>query len=495
MSALKYVCVSDMHLGAGYSVLTHMDADGEIDLQRPSATLQSWAKALRATVSRCSGQELPTLVLLGDVLDLGQSQFGAVAQGFKRFLEAVFPEGEAPVFSSHLITVPGNHDHHLWRTAQDRHFLQTLASPRKDGFIPDLLQHTPLFEPGDIPCDLMATVMHTYPHLADATVKVAYPNLGLFDAASGRCVVMHHGHYVDAIYRLMSTISSAFGATDDRPKTVSKLESENGAWVDFLFSSLGSAGKVGKDMDTLYAMLRDAAASRQFSQQLTDVLSARLTASFGLGGDTEITHGITVADILKALTDVTLVRGAESERNGYARVLSDDGVSDLRWYLSGPVLRQFDERSKTTGNASPAVHVRDVKELSFVFGHTHKPFQDQLVVPPYARPVAVYNTGGWVMDQPTMAATQGAAMVFIDDALNLASLRLFNDPVNGQMPAVHAAGVGGFQDQANPLLAKMSAAVATDGELWGTFSAAARAAAELHASVLLKTFFTPDSNA
>jgi len=472
-----------MHLGADYSVLTSMNAEGVADLLRPSTTLVAWARALRETVRRLSGPELPTLILLGDVLDLGQSPFGAVAQGFKRFLEAVFPAGEVPVFSNHLWTVPGNHDHHLWRTAQDQFFLQHLGEYHGAKFIPDLLQHTPLFEPGDIPCGLMTGVMQGYAHLSDARVRVAYPNLGLLDAASGRCVVLHHGHYVDATYRMMSSINSAFRGGDGRPATVARIERENGAWVDFLFSDMGSAGIVGKDLVTLYEMLRDAAASRQFSQQLSEALLARLSASFGIGGDTEITHGITVANVLRSLVDVTLVRGAESERNSYVKVLSGEGVSDLRWYLGGPVHKQIGEAGR----------LRAVKDLSFVFGHTHKPFQDQLAVPGYAHPVAVYNTGGWVMDQPTMASTQGAAAVFIDDALNLASLRLFNDPVNDRMAPVRAAGVGGFVDADNPLLARMHDVLAATTDLWDGFTAEARAATGRHAGVLLKKYFTPDS--
>ena len=493
MSALKYVCVSDLHLGADYSVLTCMNAEGKTDLLQPGTTLLAWAKALRATVRRLSGPELPQLILLGDVLDLGQSPFGAVAQGFKRFLEALFPTGEAPVFSTQLITLPGNHDHHLWRTAQDQYFLQHLDSYRDARFIPDLLQHTPLFEPGDISCGLMTTVMQGYPHLADASVRVAYPNLGLLDAASGRCVVLHHGHYVDATYRLMSSVNSAFRGGDGRPATVAAIERENGAWVDFLFSDMGSAGMLEKDIVTLYAMLRDAAATRQFSRQLADVLQSRLTSSFGIGGDTEITHGITVANVLKSLIDVTLVRGAESERNSYFNVLSAEGVSDLRWYLGGPVLRQIGADLRRIQDKTHAAKLRDVKDLGFVFGHTHKPFQDQLAVPGYTHPVAVYNTGGWVMDQPTMCATQGAASVFIDEALNLASLRLFNDPVNRQMAPVRAAGVGGFRDDDNPLLANLHAAVAATGDLWDAFTGAVREATMLHASVLLKSNFTPDA--
>ena len=111
----------------------------------------------------------------------------------------------------------------------------------------------------------------------------------------------------------------------------------------------------------------------------------------------------------------------------------------------------------------------------------------------YPLPVSVYNTGGWVMDQPTMTPTQGAAMVFIDDETNLASLRLFNDPVNGEFAAVHAAGVGGFKDPDNPLLAQMNQAFPATQAVWGEFSAQVCAATERHARVLLQQFFPPSA--
>ena len=39
MSTLKYVCVSDLHLGADYSLMTWMNPDGTVDLLQPGATL------------------------------------------------------------------------------------------------------------------------------------------------------------------------------------------------------------------------------------------------------------------------------------------------------------------------------------------------------------------------------------------------------------------------------------------------------------------------
>ena len=98
------------------------------------------------------------------------------------------------------------------------------------------------------------------------------------------------------------------------------------------------------------------------------------------------------------------------------------------------------------------------------------------------------------MDQPTMTPAQGAAAILIDDQLNLASLRLFNDPQNGKMQPVHAAGVGGFRDADNPLLQHLDAVVGQTRPLWDEFTAQALAATELHAGVLLDGFFTPDAD-
>ncbi len=501
MSALQYVCLSDLHLGADYSLLTQLGEDGKSNLLQPSETLTALGINLRRTVKCLSGAQLPTLILMGDVLDLGQSPYGAVAQGFKRFIEALFPVGEPAVFSSQVLTVPGNHDHHLWTMAQDRHFLEGLpkqagqagqkggANQIKPDFIHGLLEHTAMFTPPSIDCTMLTTLMRSCPNLLDANVRVAYPNLGFIDPVRSRCVVLHHGHYVDSIYLVMSELNAQIHASShaksntaaDRPKTVAAVERENGAWVDFLFSNLGNSGALGKDIVTLYATLRDAGASHQFAQKLSARLLQLLSAKLGVGPNTVITHGITVANVVKSLVDVTLVRAAESGRNDYASVMSADELADLRWYLSGPVRRQIADEGR----------LRGCKELSFVFGHTHKPFQDQLSVPGFARPVSVYNTGGWVIDQPTASPTQGAAALFIDDQLNLASLRLFNDAENGRAAPVRAAGVGGFLDQDNPLLTQMNQVLLESAPAWAEFSACVSRASALHARVLLQKFFTP----
>lgn len=70
--------------------------------------------------------------------------------------------------------------------------------------------------------------------------------------------------------------------------------------------------------------------------------------------------------------------------------------------------------------------------MTFLFGHTHKPFE--LRVGGYAgfdNPIDVYNTGGWVVDTLKPDTRAGAAAVLIDEELNVASLRLYNQRTFG----------------------------------------------------------------
>ena len=80
---------------------------------------------------------------MGDVLDMGLSPMGDVAAAFRCFVEAVMQDEAGPVFAPRVLYVPGNHDHHLWRIAQDQHFHDALLQGRIDH---DLIEHTALFE-------------------------------------------------------------------------------------------------------------------------------------------------------------------------------------------------------------------------------------------------------------------------------------------------------------------------------------------------------------
>lgn len=480
MAALTHVCLSDLHLGAAYSILTGVTDGGALDLSTTSPSLDALGRALAQQLPLLAGNSAPTLVLLGDVLDMGLSPTGDVVRAYQRFVETFFPADRPPLFSNQVICVPGNHDHHLWRAAQDEQLLDALDAPLRPGDVaPELIENTPLFGAPAAASRLLTRVMRGYPHLANAQVAIAYPNLGLLNPANGRCIVLHHGHYTDAMYLAMSSLNGSMADRAGRPKRVAGVERQNGAWVDFLWSDLGSSGKTGKEATTLYQIMRDAGASHRFCEQISHKALGMLGSGLGIPGSTEVTQGITVDNLIRGLVDASFGRGAESERNSYLSVMSSGATADLRWYVGGPVRQQLLDEGMLAA----------VQELSFVFGHTHKPFQDELVIAPWALPVSIYNTGGWVMDQPTMAPTQGASAIFIDAELNVATQRLFNDPANGAIAPVSVRGTGGFRDRDNPLLGQVASALERSAERWAAFSDCARRDVTLRADQLLAEFF------
>ncbi|RCW69254.1 metallophosphoesterase [Pseudorhodoferax soli] len=488
MPALRYLCLSDLHLGAAYSCLVGTDARGQPDPTRCSDTLAAFGAAMRQLLQRLvpPGAERPTLVLLGDVLDMGLSPMGAVAQSFAQFArEALVDAGGEPLFAPRVLCVPGNHDHHLWRAAQDQQFQAALDTGR----IPrDLLQHTALYDQPDAPLPpspLLTRLLRSVPGLAGMRCDIAYPNLALLDTGGTRCRVLHHGHYVDPMYRMVSTLNAQLPGLARTPRpadslTVAQLEAENGAWVDFLWSDLGSAGSTGHTAMRLYDIMRDGGASHSFSRKLATKLVAWIGKTFETSGRAAVVQGITLDQLVLGAVDATLGQVAQSQRASYAQTMSAADTADLAWYIGGPTRRQL----RRSGILHP-----EKLDLGFVFGHTHKPFEDSLPVAGFERPVAVFNTGGWVMDQPTLTPTQGASMVLLDAELNMAALRLFNDPVNGRMAPVRAAGVGDFSDAANPMLAALGEALAQTAGAWQQFSGCAQQALEQRARQLLDDFF------
>ena len=151
----------------------------------------------------------------------------------------------------------------------------------------------------------------------------------------------------------------------------------------------------------------------------------------------------------------------------------------MRWYLEYPTYGLLENELG---------HIPD--EVAFVWGHTHKPFEDLMLldIEKYRRPVRVFNTGGWVVDQSRLASTQGAAVVVIDSDINLASLRLFNNTLSGADSAVR---VNGCRQEANPLVASLRAQIESSSEFWTQFSLDVHDSLELRAELMSRKYFDP----
>lgn len=491
---VKFVIVSDLHLGAQYSVLTKLRVEqGSFRLVRglrweaqesKSQTLISLARCLGETLRPLSDpDDLPHLVLLGDLLDLSFASWHDATVTFMAFIDEMFPRHGPRMFSDRILLVPGNHDHQLWTSVKDRHYSDGISrgkNPTERWQITDLLDGKQPLPPSD----LLNRLVQVLRPGSSIRVDSAYPNFAV--QRDGRIVIMHHGHFLEGMYKLMTTVTEfLFPDSKADEQTASRYECRNGDWIDFGWSSLGGSGLSDEGLRR-YQIAMDGAGSHQFLERLGKQL-VKFFAGGAVVGEGEISDklpGMTTTGVATAGLEFTAGRALELERNAFLRVLSDDSIMNLKQYLIGPVTKQL------LGAGVPQRHGLFHHEVSFIFGHTHKPFQDRLIVRGFLDAVSVFNTGGWVLDLPKMATSQGAAAVLVDDRNFVASLRLFNLPMHEDPRPVWAAGVGGQADRENLFLKDVVAALQNVN--WSGFTEAFLKAMQARAVIAKRYSFNPD---
>ncbi|MFT7687477.1 MAG: hypothetical protein ACI9FB_002832 [Candidatus Azotimanducaceae bacterium] len=495
---ISHICISDLHLGAGYNLLTNivnykekvLDSNGKdlpvgsvigersignsAETNRANPVLREFSACLTEYLRQCKTADLldtnnpPKLVLMGDVLELGLASHHDCAVAFRIFIRELF-KGKEKLLSKEILFIPGNHDHHLWVIRRDQEFVNDLTSKTHEE-LPFLESITTMFEPensGELESEYLTKLIGSAEpadNKRPISVKVKYPNFALRNDDWSKSVILHHGHYTDPQYSMVTSLAEFLFDQDPRTLRVGELQTQNSGWVDFFWSSLGNQATPGK----LYEIMQDSAASHKFILELSDKIMdkyAQLIPAVGLGG-----LNIQTESIVTALLDATIGSAAEGERNSYSGILSENAIQGLIWYLNDMVSRQWREefkdwkKNQASSDCYPFKSDQITSDWTFIFGHTHKPFQDQIVVPNLQKPVKVFNTGGWTVDRPKMTPSIGASAVFISDKLNTVALRLYNQPINGaaskESNKVFVAGTGAkndfFLEKMSKSLEKMS---------------------------------------
>ena len=141
-----------------------------------------------------------------------------------------------------IIYVPGNHDHHLWESARETQYVDYMAGkkPKEELSIP--WHTTNIFMDSSqkqVPLYFLTRLVRRYPHLKNFVIFASYPNYGLRTQNGKKCVIFHHGHFIESIYRLMSILKTMVFPDRKEPDTIWDLEAENFAWIDFFWSTMG----------------------------------------------------------------------------------------------------------------------------------------------------------------------------------------------------------------------------------------------------------------
>jgi hypothetical protein len=462
---IRYVIMSDLHFGAENSVLTALserpatrtDNGFTADPQRPTAVLSGFVNGLRELTR--DQDRPPTLILAGDILDLALSPDETAAMVYRLFAHLAFEDGP-PAFDPVMHYVPGNHDHHEWEIARESQYTSyAVAQPAQAPL--DAPWHTTKLLAGDerpVASSALLTGLTRVQAGGDPgiEVRVSYPNLALRTPDGRRSLVVSHGHYTESIYTLMSRLRNILypGQGQGVPTDIERLEEENFAWVDFFWSTLGRSGQVGTDVGFIYADLT--------SPQDVDAFVHNLISALLANGKGKTWLHPAESAVLNAIFKREANRVARSERGTPTVTLSAAGQAGLREYLAGPVRNQL---RKEWGDVP--------EEVTFVYGHTHKPFNDLWTVNGFNSAVRIANTGGWVVDTAEPAPVQGGVAVLVNDDLETASLQFYRQgsgPVPVQfLPPPEGERLSGWQ-------AELESRVDPAAEPWATL---ARQAAEL----------------
>jgi hypothetical protein len=456
MPDIRYVCLSDMHLGEEDSLLTNLKtASTDTDPSKPSPVAEHLVNCLEHLISRNEDRDRkPTLILAGDILEMALCETNEAAMAFERFLELILkPDNK---LFDRIVYIPGNHDHHLWESARETQYVEHISKVGPGRNLPVPWHTTNMFleeDPDPVPCYFLNSLARRHEHLSDCRIVVAYPNMGLYRDDGEKCVVFHHGHFIEPLYLLMSTLRNLIFSDREKPKNIWDLEAENFAWIDFFWSTMGRSGGVGCDVELIYETMQD----REQFKKLLHKFAEGLAREHDLPGWGEAMESQFLKWIFSAGADWFSGR----ERSVTERPLSEEAEKGLWSYMNGPLKEQL--MVERAGNMP--------RDVTFVFGHTHKPFQEDMNFKFYPEWVNVYNTGGWVVETVKPEPLHGGAVLLLDENLDALSLRMYNESEDTEgycvkvEEAVHAGA------DRNPFYRRITSLVKPTEDPWKKFSA------------------------
>jgi hypothetical protein len=412
MSEIQYICLSDLHFGAYNSLLTYTSSEGKLDAIKKSEVLIHFLNILGEIISKVNKKRKAKFIFNGDIFELALANTNEAVMTFDSFLELAYTKNRKDLFSSKMIFIPGNHDHHLWETARERQYLEYMTKLSPGEFIEPPWHHTKMIKPSPLKSRFITILMQRHKNLRDGRAMTVYPNLTLVNRETEKYIVISHGHFVENIYYLMSNLQSILLNSKSFPETIDQIERENFAWIDFFWSVLGRSGEVGTSIGIMYDMLQDEKALNELSNNLVSYLLKR--------GDFPGSLQNMLKPIVGYILTKVVSQIAVNERGLTDDILGKDAREGLRSYIKGPLRLQFMLENK---NKLPL-------KMNFVFGHTHKPFcelDSGFSESGYPNEIEIMNTGGWVIDTVQPQKQVGGAITLIDEDKNIVLLRLFNE--------------------------------------------------------------------
>ena len=414
MPDIRYVLLSDLHFGAENSVLTAQFPNSVVvDPSRPGEVMILLVECLHELLAANEDGTRPTLVLGGDVLELALAEDHVAAMVFERFIELVFSGRR--LFADEIFYVPGNHDHHLWEAARERHYADYVRSLPPD---------EPLGAPWHSTRMLTAYRRIAGDGPAADRARAAQPRAARRHGADGlpeprvrERAGVAGGRVPPRALRRVDVPPHLDAEPDAVPATGSRATRGSGRRRTSRGStSSGRRSDVrATPADDVEHRVRPAPERRGGARARREPRGGR-RRPVERGRDPKARRDGNDTALLGSIAD----HAAARERHHSDAVLSPDAETGLRKYVEGPVLLQL---TRECGGDIPP-------DVSFLFGHTHKPFAVLRDFGGYQRPVEVANTGGWVVDTLEPMPLHGAAALLLDENLDSVLLTMYTQHEN-----------------------------------------------------------------
>ncbi|MFN3535465.1 MAG: metallophosphoesterase, partial [Desulfatiglandales bacterium] len=320
-----HIALSDLHIGEEDSILTPPAGEKESaheDYWRPLGDF------FESVISK--NRRLPTLILLGDVVEFALSDpldSQRLFFGFLRYL--LIRRG----LFGRVIYLPGNHDHHIWELSKEAQYVSYVNRKGSVALKERPWNRTKAY----VTKDHHFVTPYFWQGLMDdgVDIKILYPNYFLGDEEGKLLIAFHHGHFLEPTYILLSRLKRLlFG--EEIPSGIDTLEEENGPWIEFLFSSFGFSGEVGKRAETLYELLQ----SERGMERFLLGISSRLLGELRIRGPLNRLLDFPFSLFLRYLLRL-VYRGHERKRP--SELFSKELESGLQWYINYPLKAQLFE--------------------------------------------------------------------------------------------------------------------------------------------------------
>jgi UDP-2,3-diacylglucosamine pyrophosphatase LpxH len=410
---LLFVSLSDLHLGEEDSVLTNLSIGKPVpEPKGPGPCMLALVNYLHAIKSYLNqGKPIPFLVLNGDILELATSSYPIAATYFRLFLSEL---AKRELFDR-LIYLPGNHDHGLWSTIRDTHFIESLSRQSSSHGELRVEHTTSLSTPRQSP--LLTLLTSNLPmEIVSPRLLVANPSFRL-QSWQGHDFLFHHGHLLEDIYKFLTLMGERLMSDDSLEllkkkildKKIGELEKENWPWIDFVWCGFARAGKVGETVEGIYELLSKPQGAQILIRRMADVLRTEL--------DIDLVPEWFEDNVFRFILKKALKRGSiGSDERANSRKLPFS--PDLR-EMTLSFMCHYMKRELSDEGLVPAAN-----RSFLIFGHTHKPFLEELRDDEsgFEKMTAV-NSGGWVIESERYSSKYAPGIVIGSNAGDLALVK------------------------------------------------------------------------